>query len=209
MVSTYSDAAERGVDGDLGLWSTHESGERGLVNQLLMQTPVGGIVGPVETRLGIEVLQRTDGAPRELIAVQAIWTLFKSEGLANVRLSRASAKNTAARLAARLAKAPQHFDAEFRARCKGDECSQPVESWERGRGDSVYERVLTDVAIGVSHRPRSKPTRGSLCCAGYRHHPLHNGSATSTRSPRSSSRRSSKHSPVSKGPSSPQVRAMC
>jgi hypothetical protein len=139
--SEHMDAASQG--GDLGAWSTREPSDVGREVQVLASLKIGEISAPIESPVGLELLQRTELGERPSFAMAAVELWFDREAPASSETSRPSTRATAARLA-QAAVADANLFREARGRFGGE---APLR-WTRGRGPVGVEEPLGRIGIG-------------------------------------------------------------
>ena len=84
LVARHSDHRDAALDGDFGAGSTRELGTYPRVRELLEGVPIHGVVGPIETKFGFEIGQRTPERPRLRYAVSLLTLAYAPDVTADV-----------------------------------------------------------------------------------------------------------------------------
>ncbi len=149
LAKQYSEHRDAERGGDLGQWSTHESGALARELELLQQLRVGELHPPIDTLLGFEVLIRTPLRPRQRYAMSAIRLRFNPDAPAAAMDGRDTVATLASKLAREVAAEPESLSALQRRFC----CTEPLE-WVEGRRAPALERALDRLAVGeVAREP--------------------------------------------------------
>ena len=144
LVEKYSEHPDRVAGGDIGSWSTLDSAIHEREIEVLGRLKVGEVSDPVESRWGVEVLQRT--AERVRAEYSARVLRFDFEPAEPVtRAAAQTAANDAARM---LAGDPQMFDELSRRQGSDD-----TRRWFEGREESALSAAVGSLAIGQVGTP--------------------------------------------------------
>jgi hypothetical protein len=153
LVARDSEGIDAAQGGDLGVWPVRDPGFMPREIETLGALRVGETSAPIETISGFEILQRTDAAPRETYAMQAIALYYDPFAPADGARSPASVQRLAGDLSGQLRRGAADFDDLRRRYC----CDRP-QRWTRGRGPVGLDPVLERLAIGqIADRPVEVP----------------------------------------------------
>lgn len=144
LVERHSEGADRGRHGDLGVYSTKDPGEWPVEIFHLAQLAVGQVAGPLDSRIGFEVLKRVPVVPHTEYVMTAI-TLSPdaTTNPGDAEAARAKAFQTAEEVRRVLTAAPGRFEEFQRIHC----CEQ-IHRWTDGRGDPGLSRLLDGLSFG-------------------------------------------------------------
>jgi hypothetical protein len=143
LVQQYSDHCDALQGGDLGTWSNHEPSHIPLELQALQGLAVGEVAAPMDSKLGIQILQRTANRQRQQYAMDPVYLGFDPDAADQQAASRFSVRREAESLAKELANDPSRFE-----RVKNERWNGPVEHWSEGKGFPLISRALDQIPFG-------------------------------------------------------------
>lgn len=143
IIEEYSEHSDVAQGGDIGVWSTLEAGDLEREREVLARLKVGEISDPIDTAVGITLLQRTGELERPRYAMAAIELAFDSEAQGESETSRSAVREKAALLAKLLAERPEEFQNVQQQLC----CADAVH-WTAGRGPAGVAQSLPLQTIG-------------------------------------------------------------
>lgn len=79
LVAKYSEHRDAARGGDFGSWSTHEPAGYPREIKTLAGLAIGEIAGPIDTRFGFQIIQRTENRPRQHYAMTKLQLRFDTE----------------------------------------------------------------------------------------------------------------------------------
>lgn len=158
LLVQYSDHRDVIRGGDFGTWSTLEPTPIASIVELTRGLQEGEIAPPIDSALGVQIVQRTAPPPRKTLAMQVIQLRFDPAatfGPSSEREALAALRS----MAAHLRSSPDEFDRYRREHC----CADTYE-WREGQGMASEEAVLARLDIGEIHLEPIKlgPTRYAL-----------------------------------------------
>jgi hypothetical protein len=143
LIERHSEHRDAVQGGDLGVWSNHEPTHLTREIEVLSRLEVGQVSDPVDSRVGVEVLQRTEADDRKQYAMSAIRIRFEPDVPNTHGLSRETIAQAALSLARRVADDASAFEQAQRQLC----CIKP-ERWTAGRAPFGLTEVLERMATG-------------------------------------------------------------
>jgi hypothetical protein len=144
LVDRYSEHVDKIQRGDLGLWSVRDPGYLSQEIERLAELAVGEVSEPLDSRLGFEILMRTDAAARSRYAMEAIELRFDPTASVEHAASKASVHKRALRILSDL-----HNDESQFARLQQQECCAGTKQWTSGRGPLGVEPVIDRLPFGA------------------------------------------------------------
>jgi len=145
LVRRYSEHPEKSDGGAIGPWSTHEPTAYSRVVRALGALAIGEVSAPIETHLGIEIVQRTESRPSLAYAMEAIELGFVATDAA----AKAAALLSAREMLNTIRKDPQRFDQLRKERC----CATPRQ-WLEGDDEHKLSDVVAALEFGeISAEP--------------------------------------------------------
>lgn len=144
LIQEYSEHMDVAQAGDIGVWSTLEAGDLEREREVLARLKVGEISAPIDTAVGITLLQRTGQLERPRYAMTAIQLWFDAEAPATHEASRLVVREKAGELATLVSARPELFQELQRQLC----CAEVVQ-WTAGRGPAGIAEALPRLAIGA------------------------------------------------------------
>jgi hypothetical protein len=142
LVTQYSDNEDRAIQGDLGVYSTQDPGYLPLEVDGLSRVKIGEIYGPIDGRLGFEILRRVPVGPRDEYAMAAIEVALDTR-LPDEVTAVKQAGTEIAKLQQILASDPEKFEDLRRIRR-----SEKVRRWTYPKGDLALTRALGQLSLG-------------------------------------------------------------
>lgn len=156
LVERHSENVDREAHGDLGLYSTTDPGTASAEIQRLSGVGVNEVTGPLDSRLGFQILKRVPATPRKEYAMAAI-EVAPEPSPAGMDADLAQALEKAMGLRRALDKAPSKFQELQRNLC----CDR-IQRWTAGRGDRAVTAVLDGLAFGEVAAQPVRQGRGFL-----------------------------------------------
>ncbi len=150
LVERHSDHRDALRGGDFGEWSTHEPTPFPRELAALAETPVGAVVGPVDTAFGIQLLRRAPLRERTLLSASKLRRSYQPEAPDDSPSSRATVTRE---LEALMGATPRtDGSAERFTALQARECCVGTSSWWEGRGSPYEERLLAATPPGqIAH----------------------------------------------------------
>jgi hypothetical protein len=142
-VLEYSDHRDAEQGGDLGTWSNREATDLPREIEALAALQVGEVSEPLDSRWGLEILQRLPLEKRARYAVTAIKINYDESLPATAEWSKPRSLERARSMAAVLKRDPSRFAAFQR-----EYCCTGVEQWTDGRGPLGAKAALDPLAFG-------------------------------------------------------------
>jgi hypothetical protein len=127
FVATFPAPRDVTADGNIGQWTTQETGSWGREREQLAMIPIGALTEPLEMPSGVAVFERTP-ADMPVYAMRAIELSFADAAAPSDPNSRDSRLQLARSIARALARDPSQLDA-----FQKQYCCQTVEQWSEGR----------------------------------------------------------------------------
>jgi hypothetical protein len=144
LVAEFSEGVDRGLGGDLGLWSTLAPGERPREVEALSRLKIGEVSPPLDTQWGFQVLQRIEPSSHPHYAMTALHLRFQVGVRAEDPESRQSVRDKAFALARTLSRSPSAFaDAQQHQGEEGE-----LEQWDWGHGPLQLAEALERLRFG-------------------------------------------------------------
>ncbi len=143
LVAKYSDSDDAARGGDMGVWSVHDPKALSAQTDVLAGLREGDLAEPLDSRQGLQLLQRIKVTDRPPYAATAIRLRFDQNAPAEDPNSKQSVKRKADALAKRLQSQPQTF-----ASLQEEYCCDRVESWTLGSGPVGISEVLDELDFG-------------------------------------------------------------
>lgn len=138
LIASASEHEDATRGGDLGAWSTHEPSHLSRELAVLDALEIGQVAEPLDSAIGIEVLQRTQAGIRAAYHAAAIRLSFNPSLADTETGSRGATAELARTLLQRVQRDPGSFGALQAQYC----CSAPMR-WTHGRGDVQVEAAIT------------------------------------------------------------------
>ncbi len=142
QIEQHSEHRDARQAGDMGVWSNREPSPIRWQLDALGALAEGEISAPIDTPLGIELVQRLPDNPRERLAMLAIKRAFNPDAAAADPHSCSSVSQALRAELRQLRGDPARFEALQRAHC-----CVGVESWSEGRGNPDVTAALKRVAV--------------------------------------------------------------
>jgi hypothetical protein len=143
LAKQYSEAEDRELDGDMGVWSSIAPLYNGAAVEVLTGLAVGEVSSPVDTGMNIQIITRVPVTPRATYAVKALLIRYSLEDKGNGPGSRNAAAKQAKGLIRRLRGEPGAFDKLY------DETGDHARlQWVQGTDNIPLERVVRKLAVG-------------------------------------------------------------
>jgi hypothetical protein len=143
LVSQYSEHADRDCEGDIGVWSTTEPGDKPREIETVSRLKIGEVAAPMDSLWGFQVLRRVEPNRHSRFAMSLIRFKFGPTLTPEDPRSRPSVYAEASSLAQKLRHDPSGFD---EARAQHNDAA--VEAWERGHGPPQVTLALDRLHIG-------------------------------------------------------------
>jgi hypothetical protein len=145
LVRRYSEHPDKSDGGTIGPWSTHEPTAYSRAVRVLGALAIGEVSAPIETHLGIEIVQRTESRPSIVYAMEAIELGFAATDPA----AKAAALLSARSMMSAIRKDPQRFDQLRKEHC----CARPRQ-WLEGEDELRLSDVVATLRFGeISAEP--------------------------------------------------------
>jgi len=147
LVEKYSENADRSRQGQMGVYSTLDPGDwPGEIDQLA-RLAVGQVTGPVDGRVGFEILMRVPVVPQKAYAMTSIKVPIVNgplgEDPAELEAARLKALETVGTVRLALEEHPDRLK-EF----QDAYCCDRVQRWVEGRGQPELTQLLDSLAFG-------------------------------------------------------------
>ena len=169
LAREYSDHREALRGGDFGAWSTREPAPFSPEIEALASLHIEEIHPPVDTPLGMAILQRTAERPRQSFAMATVQQSFDPLAPDEDPTSRPSVLKNVQALGQEIDRDPAKF-----AALQGQYCCSTDEHWIEGRGEAEAEAMLARLrpgeiasepvalgaAFGIIKRLGPRPMRG-------------------------------------------------
>lgn len=148
LVDRYSENIDRIYQGDLGVYSTRDPEYLPVEVHRLAQLKVGEVTGPIDSRVGFEILKRVPIAKRQEYAMTTIELPFDVRPTER-EASEAAALKKAEAVRRTLDEEPARFQ-EF----QGIHCCDRIHRWTRERGEIELTRALDALSFGeIAQKP--------------------------------------------------------
>ena len=147
LVERYSENADRSSKGQMGVYSTLDPGDWPGEIHHLARLAVGQVTGPLDSRVGFEILMRVPVVPQKAYAMTAIKMPIVNgpmgEDPAELEQARLKALETVEGVRLALVAAPDRLK-EFQNKY----CCDSIQRWVEGRGQPELTRLLDTLALG-------------------------------------------------------------
>ncbi len=142
LVAQFSDNVDRAVEGDIGVFSTRDPGYLPQEVDALSRSKVGQVVGPIDSRLGFQVLRRVPVVPHRDYAMAAIEVPLDTN-LPDEATAMNQALKEAVKIQQLLAADPSRF-----LELQRTHRSEAVRRWAFPQGDLGLTRALDGLSLG-------------------------------------------------------------
>jgi len=147
LVERYSENADRSRKGDMGVYSTLDPGDWPAEVRQLARLAVGEVAGPVDSRVGFEILTRVPVVPQKAYAMTSIKVPIVNgpmgEDPAELEEARVRALETVEGVRLALVAHPEQLK-EFQNKY----CCDRAQRWVEGRGQPELTQLLDTLAFG-------------------------------------------------------------
>lgn len=120
LAEEHSDHRDALRGGDFGSWSTHEPTPFAREIEILSALEVGQVSEPIDTVVGLQLLQRTPDRPRGEYAIERLLLRFDASLPEGAPGSRSAVRARAEQLAQQAQSDPKAFDAQRSEECCAD-----------------------------------------------------------------------------------------
>ena len=139
----YSEHMDAAQAGDMGTWSTIEPSNYPREVALLSQLKVGEVAPPIDSRVGIEIIQRTPNPKRDWYAAEQVMMRFEPAQVGQASPEQSAVLAQVQDFARQIQANPRRFSELQREHC----CTAP-DQWLDGRGPPLLIEALRQVKVG-------------------------------------------------------------